>query len=347
MAPGRAAGWIRSRTGGTVTGATPRNTMRNPALFAACALVATACNGPGGNGVAWEDQDGGVAVIELIGEDASVAPGEMPAPDASAAPAPEEAVEAVEGFEGATPLDDGKADLGDAGSGGTCPAGTVLVEGEYCPFVGHRCLKYMEGPVKDRCAVYAEPPICEGKKVKKRYCIDEFEYPNQKGVKPAVMSDWFEAKAACEAEGKRLCTSSEWTLACEGEPKLPYPYGFKRDAEACNIDKDLPTVDFEAFSHAREVSDEVARLDQREPSGARDRCVSPFGVHDMTGNVDEWVVNEQHFEPPPPGKKAPYVSGLKGGYWGPVRDRCRPITTFHNEWFRFYQVGFRCCADAK
>jgi hypothetical protein len=42
----------------------------------------------------------------------------------------------------------------------------------------------------------------------------------------------------------------------------------------------------------------------------------------------------------------PYKSGLKGGYWGPVRDRCRPMTTAHYENFVFYQIGFRCCADA-
>jgi formylglycine-generating enzyme len=64
--------------------------------------------------------------------------------------------------------------------------------------------------------------------------------------------------------------------------------------------------------------------------------VSPFGVHDMTGNVDEWVVNESGH---------PYKSGLKGGYWGPVRTRCRPMTTAHYEEFIFYQIGFRCCGD--
>jgi formylglycine-generating enzyme required for sulfatase activity len=81
---------------------------------------------------------------------------------------------------------------------------------------------------------------------------------------------------------------------------------------------------------------EAKRLWQGEPSGSRASCVSPYGVFDMTGNVDEWVVNEEH---------KPYNSGLKGGYWGPVRDRCRPMTTVHAEGFSFYQIGFRCCSD--
>lgn len=35
---------------------------------------------------------------------------------------------------------------------------------------------------------------------------------------------------------------------------------------------------------------------------------------------------------------------LKGGYWGPIRARCRPSTRAHGEDFAFYQIGFRCCA---
>lgn len=226
-----------------------------------------------------------------------------------------------------------------------CPDGMVLVEGEYCPFVGHRCLRPLDGG-SDRCAEYATETICEGKLEHKRVCVDRYEYPNLEGVKPAVMVDFLEAQAACQAEGKRLCTGSEWTLACEGRERLPYPYGYTRDDAACNIDRPHPEPDLPAFSHPRQVAAEVARLDQRVASGEMSRCESPYGVRDMTGNVDEWVVNEAHDEPVPEGKTRPYVSGLKGGYWGPVRDRCRPMTTFHNEWFRFYQVGFRCCAGA-
>ena len=40
-----------------------------------------------------------------------------------------------------------------------------------------------------------------------------------------------------------------------------------------------------------------------------------------------------------------FRSVLKGGYWAPVRNRCRPATRAHGESFSYYQLGFRCCAD--
>ena len=222
----------------------------------------------------------------------------------------------------------------------SCPEGMLLVSGTYCPYVGHRCLDWLDQK-RDRCRSYEAKPWCEGRTSEKRFCIDHYEYPNQVGVYPAVMASWVEADASCRAEGKRLCTESEWTFACEGTQELPYPYGFTRDPEACNIDRHYRDPDFQAFSYEWQIAPEVARLDQRVTSGSMPRCVSPFGVADMTGNVDEWVVNE---DPKPDSDED--VSGLKGGYWGPIRARCRPITNSHNRWFRFYQVGFRCCAAA-
>ena len=238
--------------------------------------------------------------------------------------------------------DAGRADSGpptwvriDPRSEALCPPNMLLVDGSYCPYVGHRCKQWIsEGG--DRCQRYSENEICEGRIRTLRFCIDRFEYPNIQGVLPVVMVDWTEARDACRAEGKRLCTESEWNFACEGEARMPYPYGYERDATACNIDRVTALPDFRAFDVDREVSEEVGRLDQRVRSGSLPRCVSPFGVYDTTGNVDEWVVNE---------RGEPDVSGLKGGYFGKVRARCRPMTTFHNRWFRFYQVGFRCCSD--
>jgi formylglycine-generating enzyme required for sulfatase activity len=218
----------------------------------------------------------------------------------------------------------------------------VEVQGDYCPAVGQFCTRVLDQPERDRCAEFRPGSQCYGKTVPMRFCIDKYEYPNVAGGTPEVAVTWEKAADKCEAEGKRLCKDTEWTLACEGEERLPYPYGNVRDANACNIDKPYIMPDNEAFSRPATRAAEIARLDQREPSGSRASCVSPHGVHDMTGNVDEWVVNQS-------GKASerPYVSGLKGGYWGPVRNRCRPMTVDHNRWHSGYQIGFRCCAAAQ
>lgn len=232
------------------------------------------------------------------------------------------------------------AAMGDLGTAGSCPDGMLEVEGAFCPDVEQKCLRYIdpEGVFPRRCAEFAPTAKCAGKTIKKHFCIDRYEWPNKAGDNPAVMKTWYEAKDACTSVGKRLCGDSEWTVACEGQERLPYPYGYDRNSEACNIDKPHPDVNEKALgSPDPKVRDaEVRRLWQGEPSGSRASCVSPYGVFDMTGNVDEWVVNESG---------QPYKSGLKGGYWGPVRDRCRPMTTVHSEGFSFYQIGFRCCAD--
>jgi formylglycine-generating enzyme required for sulfatase activity len=218
-----------------------------------------------------------------------------------------------------------------------------LVEGDSCPYAQQRCVDWIDVK-RDRCRRYAPDPRCVGRRRPMRFCIDRYEFPNQKGVYPAVMVDFVQAQTACKAEGKRLCSDQEWTFACEGTELRPYPYGFQRDATACNIDRPYRLPDLQAFSQSRDISSELSRLDQRVQSGSMGRCVSPFGVYDMTGNVDEWVVNKEAADSPVD-ERTSDISGLKGGYFGPVRDRCRPMTTDHNRWFRFYQVGFRCCSN--
>jgi hypothetical protein len=225
-----------------------------------------------------------------------------------------------------------------------CPPGMVEVEGEYCPLVEQRCLRWLDSETKLQCAEFAraaESGRCAVKLQHQHFCIDRYEWPNRVGALPDYMASFRDAKAACQSVGKRLCNDTEWTLACEGPERRPYPYGngFERDDRACNIDKPYIWPRPERLFDPKTQGDELARLDQREPSGTRASCVSPYGVRDMVGNVDEWVVNVSQ-------AAHPYVSGLKGGYWGPVRTRCRPMTTAHDESFRYYQIGFRCCGEA-
>jgi hypothetical protein len=212
-----------------------------------------------------------------------------------------------------------------------CPTNMVQVEGSYCVNLAQRCLEKRK---PWQCARFEPPSKCLGDSTAMAFCIDRYEYPNEQGANAAVMSMWTEAKTTCESLGKRLCTDAEWTLACEGPERLPFPYGYQRDATVCNIDKRSPKVNESRLFASSTQQTELERLDQREPSGSRPRCVSPYGVFDLTGNVDEWVLNES---------RTPYRSALKGGNWGEFRNACRPATRAHDEVWRYYQTGFRCC----
>lgn len=224
-----------------------------------------------------------------------------------------------------------------------CPAGMALVDTTYCPNVALKCLRseYDKPNHLTICHEFAPGQRCLGEERRQRFCIDEYEYPNRAGAHPPVMVDWYDASAACGAEGKRLCWESEWVAACEGPEKLPFPYGLKRDPNQCNIENPYIKPDLErVYSAKPEVQGaELLKLDQGALSGEKAGCVSGFGVHDLTGNFDEWVNAEKTY------KKSKWA-GLKGGAWGHVRNACRPMTTSHPPEFTYYFISFRCCADA-
>ena len=235
----------------------------------------------------------------------------------------------------------------------TCPTGMVEASGYYCPHVEQTCLKWLDpdnpgvnGPVQ--CAEFAPSKCLSERLVLKRFCIDQYEWPNTFGELPQTQTSWLEMRNTCSAAGKRLCTGSEFTFACEGSGMKPYPYGdgYHRDSTVCNIDKAWINP-FRMASKLKSdgtrvqtwVERPLSEVDQRERIGSHPRCVSDFGVYDLVGNVDEWVINESG---------RPFQSGLSGGHWAKgARNRCRPKTVAHNESFKFYETGGRCCKDAK
>ena len=213
-----------------------------------------------------------------------------------------------------------------------CPAGMVLVDGEYCPEVEQKCLEWMDPPTSRyhefRCARYEKPAKCKGPKVHKRYCIDATERTETDGSNlPRHFMSWTSSKKLCEAEGARLCVESEWIFACEGEEMRPYPYGWERDSAACNVDR------------AENIGRPGRLVDHRDVAGSHAKCASPFGVQDLAGNVEEWVQADN-------GKKMGWKEVLKGSWWIPSRHACRQFQVGHNDVYNGAETGTRCCKDA-
>ncbi|MBX3130712.1 MAG: SUMF1/EgtB/PvdO family nonheme iron enzyme [Polyangiaceae bacterium] len=241
---------------------------------------------------------------------------------------------------------DGGVEL-DAGAAtsSACPPDMQHVQMNFCPDMERHCLKneYDKANRLSICHRFKEGlQTCRAPRVALDFCIDRYEFPNELGKRPRVMVDWYEATGECAALGKRLCYESEWVAACEGPRETPFPYGWARSSEMCNIDNRWISPSLKKiYSPDPSISGpELERLWQGVPSGSKAGCVSGFGVHDLTGNVDEWALADRDR----PEERAVFAA-LKGGAWGHVRNACRPVTTSHEPEFRYYFVSFRCCRD--
>lgn len=170
---------------------------------------------------------------------------------------------------------------------------------------------------------------CNGSLVEMNFCIDKEEYVLPGDDIPLSNISWTTAKNICEQDNKRLCKEPEWTFACEGDEILPYTTGYIRPSKQCNID-----ISKNVICHS-------LLCDHKNSIEENPECVSPFGVHNMAGNVDEWIEVNKYAH-----SKVLDLwmrSSLKGGHWLPVRNRCRPRTDDHDETFRQISIGFRCC----
>ena len=210
-----------------------------------------------------------------------------------------------------------------------CPEGMALVEGNYCPNVRLNCRKYLDpkGRYEQfRCAEYGASTCLSKERSSLRFCIDREEYTPAGERLPANHQSFATGERTCAGQGKRMCLESEYNFACEGEEMRPYPYGFSRDSSACNADQ-------------TDLINAAGRLkDLRAPGGSFARCVSPFGVFDLAGNLEEFVAIDGSSPPRP---------AMKGAYWQPGRNYCRAAQTAHDRLYRGTETGFRCCADAR
>ncbi len=156
---------------------------------------------------------------------------------------------------------------------------------------------------------------------------------------PQGYIDQVRAKAACERSDKRLCTSAEWLHACQGQALRTYPYGTTRVPGLCNDDR-RQHVAVEFFPNDPNPFSKInnACLSQLPNSvdlnGENAACITPEGVHDLMGNLHEWIDDP--------------AGTFRGGFYDDTTingNGCLYRTTAHdvNHWD--YSTGFRCCAD--
>jgi formylglycine-generating enzyme len=215
-----------------------------------------------------------------------------------------------------------------------------LVVGEHHDEVQHLCIDPQRDTKDTHCFAYFEGLTgLEGAVTSINVCMDIYEAPNKKGVEPYVMRSYANAKKWCSARQKRVCTEQEWETACEGPNYRPLAYGWSVNRKICNSDKKWKPVDFDKFGSDPDTAlAESKRLWQGANSGRFESCVSPFGIHDMMGNVEEWVTSRKTRTRP---------GSLMGGFWAKPWTGCRGTNDAHEPTFQFYETGFRCCADPK
>jgi protein-disulfide isomerase/peroxiredoxin/uncharacterized membrane protein len=155
---------------------------------------------------------------------------------------------------------------------------------------------------------------------------------SQAGAPPANVT-WYEAKEACEAAGKRLCTTREWVEACQGTAAVDDDNtgSYADDYVEGN---QFPYADYYEPRWCRDSEDR--KLGKPGPTGSMPRCATPSGVYDLGGNVAEWA-----------GATEEQAVLLGGNYRSKDKSGCfRPNATF-GPGHKNIGIGFRCCADSK
>ena len=136
-------------------------------------------------------------------------------------------------------------------------------------------------------------------------------------VMPKVNVTFWHAAAACANAGKRLCTAAEWKWACSGAGmSLNYTYGNVFDG-----------------GDDRSTDCRTNNLNY-QTTGSGTNCVSPQGVYDMSGNIEEMT------------DLSAGLVQIRGGWaYGPGDANSCGTVFDHDPLTGNGAIGFRCCRD--
>lgn len=146
---------------------------------------------------------------------------------------------------------------------------------------------------------------------------------------PVASVTWDDALAYCDWAGLRLPGALEWEKAAAGPSGRPFPWGARE-----------PAADLAVYRRLR--SDEPTLMfDERMPVAGLPAGVSPYGLFDMAGNVDEWCAEGWLGEGSPPADQED-LRISRGGSWASEGERlaCWWYRRFKRS-SRDYIIGFR------
>lgn len=198
---------------------------------------------------------------------------------------------------------------------------------------------FLKGFFIDRYEVTQEEYLRFAKMTKRPFPrIEVFEDDQSKVLKPelAAMSvSWGDAVAYCKWAGKRLPTEAEWEKAGRGEGKRKYPWGDKFMNGMANVDG--PEDGYKYLA----------------PPGSFEAGRSPYGLHDMTGNVAEWVedsYDENYYKKgsyrDPKGPDVGDLKVVRGGSWRETEQNARLSKRFAAKYWRNdITIGIRCASE--